>query len=183
MTVLVTGGMGYIGSHTCVELLEQGMDVVVIDNLVNSSEKAKERIEEITGKTLSFYKADVRDRKKLDEIFLSHDIDCVIEVQLVKDFLELGVRKAADEHFLRVGVELDEHLRRRLLGKKTEQKRDAVLVQVLEKRGDIRRSRSQSSSRRAVYCFRLRSSLIPSNSSSRISSNPTIPSSSFLKGA
>ena len=68
-----------------------------------------------------------------------HDIDCVIEVQLVKDFLELGVRKAADEHFLRVGVELDEHLRRRLLGKKTEQKRDAVLVQVLEKRGDIRR--------------------------------------------
>ncbi len=78
MTVLVTGGMGYIGSHTCVELLEQGMDVVVIDNLVNSSEKAKERIEEIAGKTLSFYKADVRDRKKLDEIFLSHDIDCVI---------------------------------------------------------------------------------------------------------
>ena len=78
MTVLVTGGMGYIGSHTCVELLKQGMDVVVIDNLVNSSEKAKERIEEITGKTLSFYKADVRDRKKLDEIFLSHDIDCVI---------------------------------------------------------------------------------------------------------
>ena len=60
MTVLVTGGMGYIGSHTCVELLEQGMDVVVIDNLVNSSEKAKERIEEIAGKTLSFYKADVR---------------------------------------------------------------------------------------------------------------------------
>ena len=78
MTVLVTGGMGYIGSHTCVELLEQGMDVVVIDNLVNSSEKAKERIEEITGKALTFYKADVRDRKKLDEIFLSHDIDCVI---------------------------------------------------------------------------------------------------------
>ena len=60
MTVLVTGGMGYIGSHTCVELLEQGMDVVVIDNLVNSSEKAKERIEEITGKALTFYKADVR---------------------------------------------------------------------------------------------------------------------------
>lgn len=78
MTVLVTGGMGYIGSHTCVELLEQGMDVVVIDNLVNSSEKAKERIEEITGKAMTFYKADVRDRKKLDEIFSSHDIDCVI---------------------------------------------------------------------------------------------------------
>ena len=69
MTVLVTGGMGYIGSHTCVELLEQGMDVVVIDNLVNSSEKAKERIEEITGKTLSFYKADVRDRKSSTRYF------------------------------------------------------------------------------------------------------------------
>ena len=49
MTVLVTGGAGYIGSHTCVELLEQGFDVVIIDNLVNSSAKAVERIEEITG--------------------------------------------------------------------------------------------------------------------------------------
>ena len=78
MTVLVTGGMGYIGSHTCVELLEEGFDVVVIDNLVNSSEKAKERIEEITGRAFTFYRADVRDRKKLDEIFSAHDIDCVI---------------------------------------------------------------------------------------------------------
>ena len=78
MTVLVTGGMGYIGSHTCVELLEQGMDVVVIDNLVNSSEKAAERIEQITGRSLTFYKADVRDREKLDEIFDKHSIDCVI---------------------------------------------------------------------------------------------------------
>ena len=63
MTILVTGGMGYIGSHTCVELLERGFDVVVIDNLVNSSERAKERIEKITGRTLRFYRADVRDRK------------------------------------------------------------------------------------------------------------------------
>ena len=78
MTVLVTGGMGYISSHTCVELLEQGMDVVVIDNLVNSSEKAAERIEQITGRSLTFYKADVRDREKLDEIFDKHSIDCVI---------------------------------------------------------------------------------------------------------
>ena len=75
---MVTGGTGYIGSHTCVELLENGFDVVVIDNLVNSSEKAKERIEEITGKSFTFYKADVRDRKKLDEIFSAHGIDCVI---------------------------------------------------------------------------------------------------------
>ena len=54
MTVLVTGGAGYIGSHTCVELLEKGFDVVSIDNLVNSSAKAVERIEEITGKSVTF---------------------------------------------------------------------------------------------------------------------------------
>ena len=78
MTVLVTGGMGYIGSHTCVELLERGMDVVVIDNLVNSSERAGERIEQITGRSLTFYRGDVRDREKLDEIFSRHSIDCVI---------------------------------------------------------------------------------------------------------
>lgn len=78
MTVLVTGGMGYIGSHTCVELLQQGMDVVIIDNLVNSSAEAGKRIEQITGKTVTFYEADVRDRKKLDEIFTRHNIDCVI---------------------------------------------------------------------------------------------------------
>ena len=78
MTVLVTGGMGYIGSHTCVELLQQGMDVVIIDNLVNSSAEAGKRIEQITGRSVTFYEADVRDRKKLDEIFTRHSIDCVI---------------------------------------------------------------------------------------------------------
>lgn len=78
MTVLVTGGMGYIGSHTCVELLNGGMDVVVVDNLVNSSPKAAERIAEICGRPLTFYKADVRDKETLDEIFKKHDIGCVI---------------------------------------------------------------------------------------------------------
>ena len=78
MTVLVTGGMGYIGSHTCVELLQQGMDVVIIDNLVNSSAEAGKRIEQITGRSVTFYEADVRDRVKLDEIFTRHSIDCVI---------------------------------------------------------------------------------------------------------
>ncbi len=68
MTVLVTGGAGYIGSHTCVELLEKGMDVVVIDNLVNSSAKAIDRIEEITGKKVTFYEEDVRNRAALDRI-------------------------------------------------------------------------------------------------------------------
>ena len=78
MTVLVTGGAGYIGSHTCVELLEKGMDVVVIDNLVNSSAKAVERVEQITGKKIAFYQEDVRNRAALDRIFEKHDIDCAI---------------------------------------------------------------------------------------------------------
>lgn len=78
MTVLVTGGAGYIGSHTCVELLELGMDVVVIDNLVNSSAKSLERVQEITGKDLAFYREDVRNRAALDRIFEKHSIDCAI---------------------------------------------------------------------------------------------------------
>ena len=78
MKVLVTGGAGYIGSHTCVELLNKGMEVVVIDNLVNSKAKAIERVEEITGKHVDFYAEDVRERRVLDEIFAKHDINCVI---------------------------------------------------------------------------------------------------------
>ena len=78
MKVLVTGGAGYIGSHTCVELLEKGMDVVVIDNLVNANAKSMERVEQICGKKLDFYQEDVRDRAALDRIFEKHDIDCVI---------------------------------------------------------------------------------------------------------
>ena len=78
MTVLVTGGMGYIGSHTCVELLEQGMDVVVVDNLVNSNAEAGKRVEQITGRPLKFYQMDVRDRAGLDRIFTEQKIDCVI---------------------------------------------------------------------------------------------------------
>ena len=56
MTILVTGGAGFIGSHTCVELLNAGYEVVVVDNLYNASEKALERVEQITGKSLKFYK-------------------------------------------------------------------------------------------------------------------------------
>jgi len=70
--------MGYIGSHTCVELLEKGMDVVIVDNLVNSSPKALDRVEAITGKRPVFYEADVRDEAKLSAVFDAHRIDCVI---------------------------------------------------------------------------------------------------------
>ena len=78
MNVLVTGGAGYIGSHTCVELLERGHNVIVIDNLVNSNVKAIERVEQITGKNVAFYENDVRDRAALDRIFEKHGIDCAI---------------------------------------------------------------------------------------------------------
>ena len=78
INVLVTGGAGYIGSHTCVELLERGYGVVVVDNLVNSSAKSLERVQQITGKSLDFYEIDVRDRAALDRIFEKHDINCAI---------------------------------------------------------------------------------------------------------
>ena len=79
MKVLVTGGAGYISSHTCVELLERGMDVIIVDNLVNSSAKSIDRIEQITGKRPEFHKIDVRDREALNKIFDDNpDINCVI---------------------------------------------------------------------------------------------------------
>ena len=78
MDILVTGGAGYIGSHTCVQLLERGYNVIVIDNLVNSSEKSLERVRDITGKNVTFYENDVRDRAVLDKIFEKHDINAVI---------------------------------------------------------------------------------------------------------
>ena len=78
MKVLVTGGAGFIGSHTVVELLNEGFDVVVIDNLSNANEESLKRVEEITGKKVEFYKADVRDRDALEEIFKTHQIDWVI---------------------------------------------------------------------------------------------------------
>lgn len=76
--VLVTGGAGYIGSHTIVELLQAGHDVVVVDNLSNSSEESLRRVKEITGKDLVLYKDDVCDRAALDKIFAAHPIDAVI---------------------------------------------------------------------------------------------------------
>ncbi len=78
MAVLVTGGAGFIGSHTVVELQNAGYDVVVIDNLANSSEKSLERVEAITGKKVPFYKVDILDREGLNEVFEKENIDSCI---------------------------------------------------------------------------------------------------------
>ena len=78
MNVLVTGGAGYIGSHTCLELLTAGYGVIVIDNLCNSSAISLARVQELTGKTLRFYEGDVRDEALLLKIFQENEIGCVI---------------------------------------------------------------------------------------------------------
>lgn len=78
MAILVTGGAGYIGSHTCVELLNSGYDIVVLDNLSNSSAEALERVKDITGKELAFYEADLLDREAVHRVFAEHDIEAVI---------------------------------------------------------------------------------------------------------
>ncbi len=78
MRILVTGGAGYIGSHTCVELLNAGYEVVVVDNLYNSNEKALARVEEITGKKVTFYKDDICDKAAMDALFDKEQIDAVI---------------------------------------------------------------------------------------------------------
>lgn len=78
MAILVTGGAGYIGSHTCVELLNAGYEVVVVDNLCNSSEEAVRRVEEITGKSIRFYKEDLLNRAALETIFDRENLDSVI---------------------------------------------------------------------------------------------------------
>lgn len=78
MNILVTGGTGYIGSHTCVELLAENHNLIVIDNFYNSKPEVVERIKEIAQKDFVFYEADLLDKQKLDEIFCKHSIDAVI---------------------------------------------------------------------------------------------------------
>lgn len=78
MKILVTGGAGYIGSHTCIELIEAGYDVVVVDNLCNSSKESLNRVSKIVGKEIPFYEADIRDGEALDSIFAKEKVDAVI---------------------------------------------------------------------------------------------------------
>ena len=85
MKVFVTGGAGFIGSHTCVELLNAGHQVVVVDNLCNSCEESLERVKKITGKAVKFYEADIRDERRLDEIVsLEAPFDATIHFAALK---------------------------------------------------------------------------------------------------
>ncbi len=78
MSILVTGGAGYIGSHTCIELLNAGYDIVVVDNFYNSKRESLNRIAELSGKSFAFYECDIRDKEGLDKIFKTEKIDAVI---------------------------------------------------------------------------------------------------------
>ena len=84
MSILVTGGAGYIGSHTCVELLKEGYEVIVVDNLSNASEKSLEKVEELTGKKVKFYKEDLLNKEGLKKIFQNEKIDSVIHFAALK---------------------------------------------------------------------------------------------------
>lgn len=84
MNILVTGGAGYIGSHTAVELLNAGYEVIIVDNLCNSSSIVLDRIKEITGKNIKFYQIDTRDEAKLREVFKENKIDAVIHFAALK---------------------------------------------------------------------------------------------------
>ena len=87
-TILVTGGAGYIGSHTCLELLAAGNAVVVLDNLCNSSREALHRVESISGQALDFVEADVRDRDALNTLFDTHAITAVVHFAGLKSVAE-----------------------------------------------------------------------------------------------
>lgn len=89
--VLVTGGAGYIGSHTCVELLLRGVEIVVIDNLSNSTAESLRRVEMLTGKNITFIKGDIRDSILLDNIFISYSIEAVIHFAGLKAVGESSV--------------------------------------------------------------------------------------------
>ena len=106
MKILVTGGAGYIGSHTCVELLNAGYDVIVVDNLYNSNEKAIERIETITNKKVKFYKEDILDKEAMNMIFDENKIDAVIHFAGLKAVGE-SVQKPVEYYTVNIGGTLN----------------------------------------------------------------------------
>ena len=106
MTILVTGGAGYIGSHTCVELLNAGYDVVIIDNLYNSNQKSVDRIEEITGKKVKFYPDDMMDRAAVKRVFDENKIDAVIHFAGLKAVGE-SVHKPIEYYRTNIGSTLN----------------------------------------------------------------------------
>lgn len=106
MKILVTGGAGYIGSHTCVELLNAGYDVIVVDNLYNSNEKAIERIETITNKKVKFYKEDILDKEAMHTIFDENKIDAVIHFAGLKAVGE-SVQKPVEYYTVNIGGTLN----------------------------------------------------------------------------
>ena len=106
MRILVTGGAGYIGSHTCVELLNEGYEVVIVDNLYNSNQKAVDRIQEITGKKVKFYQDDMLDRDALKKIFDENEIDAVIHFAGLKAVGE-SVHKPVEYYRTNIGSTLN----------------------------------------------------------------------------
>ena len=102
MTVLLTGGAGYIGSHIAVELLQSGFDTIVLDNLGNSSQKCLQRVEKITGKAPKFYNGDVTDAAVFDCIFTENKVDCVIHLAGLKSVPE-SVKKPLEYYRVNVG--------------------------------------------------------------------------------
>ena len=102
MKILVTGGAGYIGSHTCIELIESGYEVIVVDNLCNSSVESLARVESITNTQITFYQADVRDKTSMQQIFAEHVIDGVIHFAGLKAVGE-SVEKPIEYYDTNVG--------------------------------------------------------------------------------
>ena len=102
MAILVTGGAGYIGSHTCIRLLAAGYDVVILDNFCNSSLESVRRIEELSGKTVRLYEGDIRDSSVYDRIFTENDIPAVIHFAGLKAVGE-SIRKPAEYYDNNIG--------------------------------------------------------------------------------
>lgn len=95
MPILITGGAGYIGSHTCVELLNAGYDIIVVDNFSNSKPESLKRVQEITGKSFKFYNVDILSKEKLEEVFKENEIEAVIHfagLKSVGESVELPIK-------------------------------------------------------------------------------------------